>query len=158
MSPREVSTSIDIDAPVAAVWAAVSDPQEYKRWSPESTGAIRKTGTGPWAVGDRFTGSNSASVKWSTQCRVTAAVQDRRFAFDVRIGPIPIARWAYELESLPGGTTRVTERWTDRRDGILGAIVKPAGLLVGRGYDAAAHNLATMRATLQSLKADLEHD
>ncbi|MFM7598060.1 MAG: SRPBCC family protein [Actinomycetota bacterium] len=156
MSPYEVVEIVTIDAPPAVVWAAVSDPCGYGRWSPEATGATRNSGTGAWAVGDRFTGLNKARLSWRTQCRVVAAQSERRFAFDVNVGPFPLAQWAFELEALPDGRTRVTQRWTDRRDGVLGALVKPAGLPVGRGYDAATRNRQTMRATLDALKADLE--
>lgn len=156
MSPREVVEIVTIAAPPDAVWAAVSDPCGYGRWSPEATGATRRSGSGAWAVGDRFTGHNKARVSWRTQCRVVVAQTDRRFAFDVSVGPFPIARWAFELEALPNGQTRVTQRWTDRREGVLGVLAKPAGLPVGRGYDAATRNRVTMRATLDALKADLE--
>lgn len=156
MSPREVVASVDIAATPAAVWAAVSDPCSYGRWSPEAKGAVRRSGSGPWSVGDRFIGRNRKWVPWSTQCRVVAARTERVFAFDVDLGPFPIARWSYELEALPDGGTRVTERWTDRRDGLRGRVVKPAGLAVGRGYDAAERNRVTMQATLDALKAGLE--
>ncbi|TEX52356.1 MAG: hypothetical protein B7C55_00825 [Actinomycetales bacterium mxb001] len=156
MSPHEVVEVVTIAAPPSAVWAAVSDPCGYGRWSPEATGAQRTSGDGAWAVGDRFTGLNKARLSWRTQCRVVVAQTERRFAFDVNVGPLPIARWAFELEELPDGRTFVTQRWTDRRDGVLGALAKPAGIPVGRGYDAATRNRQTMRATLDALKAELE--
>ena len=156
MAPQEIVVTAHIAAPPAAVWAAVSDPESYGRWSPESTGARRRSGVGPWAVGDRFTGRNRVWVPWTTSCRIAAAHTERRFAFDVDLGPFPIARWSYELEPLTDGGTRVTERWTDRRHGILGRIARPAGLAVGRGYDAATRNRLTMQATLDALKSDLE--
>jgi hypothetical protein len=156
MSSPDVIEQVDIAASPADVWCAVSDPTAYGRWSPEATGAVRRTGAGAFAVGDRFTGRNRLALPWTTRCRVVAAQIEQRFAFDVAFGPVPIARWSYELVPLPEGGTRVTERWTDRREGILGAVVRPAGLLVGRGYDAAERNRATMRETLSNLKADLE--
>ena len=156
MSPHEVVEVVTIAAPPSAVWAAVSDPCGYGRLSPEATGAQRTSGDGAWAVGDRFTGLNKARLSWRTQCRVVVAQTERRFAFDVNVGPLPIARWAFELEELPDGRTFVTQRWTDRRDGVLGALAKPAGIPVGRGYDAATRNRQTMRATLDALKAELE--
>ena len=147
--------TIDIAADPKVVWAAVSDPRLYGRWSPEATGAKRRSGSGPWAVGDRFVGTNRAKVRWSTRCRVVAADPEREFAFEVSVGLAPLARWSYELAPIPGGT-RVIERWIDRRDGIRGVLVRPAGLFVGRGYDAATRNRATMVATLATLKRDLE--
>ena len=158
MSPHEIAEIVAIAVPPPVVWAAVSNPADYGRWSPEATGATRRSPepSSPWAVGDRFTGHNRARFSWRTQCRVVAAQTDRRYAFDVNVGPFPIARWSFELTPLPDGGTRVTQRWTDRRDGILGTLVKPAGIPVGRGYDAATRNRITMRATLDALKADLE--
>lgn len=156
MSAREVVEQVDIAAPPGRVWMAVSDPLSYGKWSPEATGARRLRGAGNWSVGDIFTGQNKRWVAWQTRCRVLQAQEDRCFSFESSISGVPIARWSYELEALPDGGTRLTERWTDQRDGMLGVVVKPAGLLVGRGYDAATRNRATMRATLQALKADLE--
>ena len=158
---REVAESIDIAAPRARVWAAVSDPGAYRRWSPESAGMRRLDGErgAPWAVGQRFVGVNRVWVPWTTTCRIVAADEDAgRFAFDVDLGPFPVATWAYELDDAGRGRVRVTERWTDRRDGPLGALVRPAGLLVGRGPDAAARNRTTMRATLAALRTELVAD
>lgn len=107
-------------------------------------------------VGQRFVGVNRVWVPWATVCRIVAADEDAgRFAFDVDFGPFPVATWAYELAELPDGRVRVTERWRDRREGLRGAVMRPAGLLVGRGRDAVARNRATMRATLAALRADL---
>lgn len=161
MSTREqdVAEQVDIEAPRERVWAAVSDPAAYRRWSPESAGIRRLDGERPepWGVGQRFVGVNRVWVPWVTVCRVVAADEDAgRFAFDVDLGPFPVATWAYELEELPDGRVRVTERWHDRREGLRGAVMRPAGLLVGRGRDAAVRNRTTMRATLAALRADLE--
>jgi hypothetical protein len=155
-SPREVVESVEIRADRGTVWSAVSDPSSYGRWSPENTGTLRPH-PGPWAVGDTFTGKNRAWLPWVTSCRVVSADEVAGvFAFDVALVGVPIARWAYELDELPDGGVRVTERWTDRRDGALGAVVSPSGVFVGRGIDAATRNRATMRTTLDRLKADLE--
>lgn len=161
MGAREqvVVEHIDVAAPRERVWAAVSDPAAYRRWSPESAGMRRLDGERdePWSVGQRFVGVNRVWVPWATVCRILAAdEQAGRFAFDVDLGPFPVATWTYELADLPDGRVRVTEGWHDRRDGPLGAVMRPAGLVVGRGADAAARNRTTMRATLAALRADLE--
>ena len=150
-SQATVVVSTTVAASVADVWAAVSDPTAYARWSPEAAGAVRRSGTGAWQVGDRFTGRNRLWIPWSTSCRVVTADPEREFAFEVKLGPVTLSRWAYALEALPDGGTRVTETWTDLRDGVQGALVKPSGLFVGRGVDAAERNRATMEATLTSL-------
>jgi len=154
-APHEVVESVVVRAPIDGVWAAVSDPCGYGRWSPEALGAVRRSGSGPWAVGDTFTGRNKVWVPWTTQCRVVASDPEREFAFEVALGPVMLARWAYELREVAGGT-EVTERWTDRRDGPVGSVVRPIGVFVGRGVNAAERNRVTMRATLDALWADLE--
>lgn len=156
MTVSRLVETIDIGAAPAVVWSAVSDPTQYGRWSPEATGARRRSGSGAWGVGDRFVGTNRLWMPWFTQCRVTEARTQSRFAFDVDLGPFPVATWSFELEPLANGGTRLTQTWVDRRTGVLGTLAKPAGLAVGRGYDAAARNRTTMSATLAALKADLE--
>lgn len=153
--PQQVVATIDIAAPLEKVWLAVSSPEGYGRCSPEATGARRVSGHGDWAVGDRFVGTNRAKVLWRTSCRVVAAVVGREFAFESDLGPLPIARWSYELEDL-GGVVRVTEHWVDRRRGVAAALAAPSGWVVGRGGDAALHNLRTMQETLRRMKAALE--
>ncbi len=116
-----VSDSVVVAAPPAAVYAVVSDPTRTGEWSPENRGA-RTTTAGPLAVGDLFTGRNERfGARWTTECVVTAADPDRRFAFRVHsIGlrtprlRSRIASWEHTLEPTDGGT-RVTQTWTDDR-------------------------------------------
>ena len=49
----------------------------------------------------------------------------------------------------------MTQTWDDRRRGPLGAVVRPAGALVGRGVSAAARNAHTMRLTLAALRDEV---
>jgi hypothetical protein len=155
--PREVVESVEIHCARAAAWSAVSDPSSYGRWSPENTGTLRRREPQPWTVGDTFTGTNRLWLQWTTTCRVVAADETAgTFSFDVSLLGIPLSRWTYEVEDLDDGVVRVTERWTDRRDGMFGAVVRPSGAVVGRGFDASARNRTTMRATLDALRDDLE--
>lgn len=151
-SVDRVVESIVVPAPPAAVYALVSDPRNYARWSSEADGA-RIPGGLPLHEGDAFVGLNKLWVSWSGQCTVVAA-DGERFAFDVRIAGIPVARWGYTVEPVAGGS-RVTETWEDRRSGILGALIRPSGIFVGRGTSAKDRNAETMRATLAALEAEL---
>ena len=154
--PGEVRESVDIQAPAAEVWPLVSDPMNYPLWSPEATGTHRLRGEGSWQVGDTFRGTNKAWLPWSTGCTVEAADLESGFVFRVSVGPFPVARWGYRVVATGPSSCRVTETWQDARSGWRGALVKPSGLLVGRGWDAATRNRRTMRATLAALKAHAE--
>lgn len=154
-----VSASAVVAAPPEVVWAAVSDPTQTGRWSPENTGAT--TSGGPLPVGATFEGRNRrGGVRWVTRCTVTASDPGERFAFRVgAIGartprlPAPIASWEYRLEPAPGGT-RVTETWTDDRrwpDLLAGAFDR----VVTRGRPFAEHNRRNIEATLRGLQREL---
>lgn len=155
MADRIVVEEIQIAAPHQTVWSLVCQPENYPLWSPEATGIRRRSGSGPWQVGDTFMGTNRIRVPWFTICTVTERVELHRFAFDVDLAPLPIANWAYEVHP-DGDGVMVREIWTDRRTGPLGSPVKLAGPLIGRGRDAATHNRASMRATLAALKSAVE--
>jgi len=158
MSELEVVEAVEIATSRGAAWAAISDPAKYSRWSPEHVG-VRRLGSASevWAVGDRFIGTNKMWFRWSTTCTVATVIPQQTFAFDVVYMHFPVARWEYSLaDGAAAGTVRVTERWTDHRVGVIGTPTRFAGVLVGRGLDAAEHNRHTMRATLQALKLELE--
>ena len=155
MSSNTVAEQIRISAPTQTIWDLICDPENYPRWSPEAVGIKRRSGSGTWQVGDKFVGTNRIWVPWFTVCTVTERSEHQRFAFDVDLGPIPIANWAYEVEA-DGDESIVRETWTDRRSGGLGTPVKLVGPLVGRGRDAAEHNRESMRQTLAALKAAVE--
>ncbi|MFM2438580.1 MAG: hypothetical protein RLZ55_1403, partial [Actinomycetota bacterium] len=151
----ELAASIVVPASPAEVYHRVSDPANYPRWSPESTGVRRLTGSGDYRVGDRFVGRNRVWLPWSTTCTVVVAEPGREFAFDVDAGSLPVARWGFRLLPAADGGTEVVQTWRDRRSGVLGAPVKLAGPVVGRGTDAAARNRSSMRTTLAGLARDL---
>lgn len=155
MTAETVVEEIRIAAPAHTVWPLVCAPENYPQWSPEATGIKRRSGSGTWQVGDTFVGTNRIWVPWFTICTVTERVERQRFAFDVDLGPLPIANWAYEVHLDADGVV-VREIWTDRRRGPLGSPVKLVGPLVGRGRDAASHNRTTMKSTLAALKLAVE--
>lgn len=156
MKPADVTVELDVDAPADEVWPLVSDPDNYPRWSPEATGTRRVQGSGLWRVGDVFIGANRARLPWVTRCEVIAADPTARvFAFDVDFGPLPVARWQYEVREREGGST-VVESWWDRRRGAPRPLIDMAGRLLGRGRSAVEHNRSTMAATLAALKDQAE--
>ncbi|MDO8308115.1 MAG: SRPBCC family protein [Actinomycetota bacterium] len=137
----------------AEAFAAVSDVNRMRDWSPEGRG--RSDATGALRVGDSFVGTNRRGRRrWSTACTVSVVAPPGEFAFDVAWAGLPVARWAYAFEDVEGGV-QVTETWTDDRSGPKGMVVKLAGLLASGVWDRSAHNAESMKATLDRLAAAL---
>jgi uncharacterized protein YndB with AHSA1/START domain len=156
-----VSQSVVIAAPREIVYAAISDPTQTGRWSPENSGAELDV-AGALSVGSTFVGRNHRrSFRWVTRCRVIAAEPGEHFAFRVEsIGvrkpwlAASIATWEYRLAATAEGT-EVTETWHDDRRGWPDAVATIFDKMATR---TAFHefNTANIRATLDSLKVVLE--
>ncbi len=148
----EVTVSRDIGAPPAELFALISDLPRMGEWSPENIGGDWVKGaTGP-AVGARFIGRNrNGSKSWKTTCTVVSCGAPGSFAFDVAVGPIKVANWAYAITASGDGST-VTETWTDRRNWLA----KKLGGLASGVDDRAAHNRAGMEETLRKLAEHVE--
>lgn len=155
MTTETVTSQIRIEAPIDAVWAMVSTPDNYPRWSPEATAIRRISGEGPYRVGDKFAGSNRIWLPWTTLCTVTEVEPHVRFAFLASFAGASIAEWGYSLRETEGGCV-VTETWDDRRHVVSKVALVPLSVTLGRGRDAASHNRRGMAATLAALKADAE--
>lgn len=157
---RTVSSSVEVAATPEHVYALVSDPTQYPRWSPENTGA---TGAGPLPVGAAFDGTNvRGRFRWVTRSVVTAAEPGAAFAFQVRwigIGSPRLraanASWSYRLEPAEGGT-RVTETWTDDRPWPD----PPARIFdrIATGTSFAAFQERNLRRSLQRLRVVAEDE
>jgi hypothetical protein len=147
-----VSVTIHVDAPPETVYGLVSDLPRMGEWSPENTGG-RWLGdaTGP-AVGARFRGTNrNHGRRWSTTVTVVDATPGAAFAFDVTYGPLPVARWSYEITAGDAGCD-VTERWDDRRRGVMNVLGR-----IGSGVrDRRTFTETSIRTTLENLKAAAE--
>lgn len=150
--PGQISRSTDVAAPPEQVWALVSDLPGMGSLSPENTGGSWRGGaTGP-AVGARFRGSNRQGWRrWSTTSVVVACEPGRAFAFDVKAGPLPVARWSYDLEPTAAGC-RVTETWEDRR----GALISKGGVVLTGVKDRTAFTATSIEATLAAVKTRAE--
>ena len=151
-SQDHVTVERTVAAPPEDVWSLISDVTRMGEWSPETTSCEWiKGATGP-AEGARFRGRNqSGRRRWSTECVITDAEPGRTFAFEVVVGPIDVAAWAYRIEPAPEGC-RVEESWTDRR----GRLMKKLGALASGVSDRAGHNRRTMEQTLERLAAAAE--
>lgn len=159
----EVSDSIVISVDPATAYDAISDVRQMGRWSPENRGAVVKDDFKHAYVGMRFVGDNKRGpMRWQTECVVTDAEPGRRFAFDVRrygfgrlMVPVQIASWAYDFESVDGGT-RVTETWSDGRTGWPDFTTRVFDPIATRKPSFAEFQKGNIRRTLANLKTELE--
>ncbi|MDQ4086284.1 MAG: SRPBCC family protein [Actinomycetota bacterium] len=145
-----LTESVHVAAEPEAVYALISDLPRMGSWSPECTGITWRGQVRAPVEGARFLGHNRrGAARWSTFGEVVAAEPARRFAFEVTLGPVRVARWEYTIEADDSGCT-VSERWTDRRPA-------PVRLLLDATMGSRERaNLRGMRATLQALKAEAE--
>jgi len=126
------SATVEVAAPAAAVWALLVDLDSLAALAEEAESMTWRRGTSA-APGAVFTGRNRhGRRRWSTTCTVTDADPGRRFAFDVTSGPLPIARWQYDVEPLAAvdgrERCRVTESTWDQRPAWFR---RPGGWLTG---------------------------
>jgi uncharacterized protein YndB with AHSA1/START domain len=143
--------SIVIDAPGDQLYALVSDLPRMGEWSPECTRVSWTGGATGAVVGSRFIGHNRAgAIRWFTQGEVLEAEPGRRFAFQIHLGPVPIALWEYEFTPAATGGCTVAESWSDRRPTAL-------RLTIGRIFgDRNKRNAKGIRTTLANLKTAAE--
>ena len=160
MSPATVTKdearTIRVERTVAAkaggVLSMVADITRMGEWSPETTGAQWVGDASGPATGARFKGSNRQGARsWKTDCQVTACEPGTRFAFEVKAGPLKVARWTYEFRP-DGEKCVVAEQWDDLRGSFI-AFISP---LVTGVKDRARHNRETMVSTLDRLAAAAE--
>jgi hypothetical protein len=124
-----------------------------KEWSPENVGCEWIGDAREPVVGARFRGTNKNGRRsWKTVSTVVAAQPGREFAFEVKVGLLPIARWEYRFEPTAEGHCRVIETWSDQRGKLATLLGKPVS---GVG-DRATHNRAGMETTLERLGATAE--
>jgi uncharacterized membrane protein len=113
--------TVEIDAPVARVWAVLVDVERWPEWTATVT-AVRRLDDGPLRSGSRATIDQPKIPE--TEYVVTDLDPGRAFTW-VATGPGVRTTARHEVEELPGGRTRV--RLAVEQAGWLGAVV-------GRAY------------------------
>jgi nitroreductase/uncharacterized protein YndB with AHSA1/START domain len=117
---RGVSLDVDLQAPAERLWQLVSDITLPSRFSSEAAGASGDENQQP-GPGARFHGSNACEdaghpainqlmeggLSWTTSCRVERWEPPHEFSYSVGGPESPSACWAFRLQPMLGGSTRV---------------------------------------------------
>lgn len=147
----ELEASIDVAAPPAQVWAMVSDIERMASWSPQ---VVRTTVKGGGVQqGTRFSNLNRQGLLfWPTKGKVVRFEPHRDFAFRIAENRTV---WSFELEPLPDGGTRVTQR-RELPDGISGLSIGLTKVALGGVASFTDRLRDGMRETLERIKAEAE--
>ncbi|MGZ6778485.1 MAG: SRPBCC family protein [Mycobacterium sp.] len=105
MAEPLLQAQIDINAPVAKVWALISDFNRMPQWSPQCR--LMKA-LGPIRQGTRTINLNRRNfLFWPTISTVTEVIPEKKLAFRVNTNN---TIWSYELEPTESGTRVVESR------------------------------------------------
>lgn len=156
--PEPAATgSVTIRTPPSEAYRIISNPPSMARFTEEAHRAVWADGATGAAVGARFRGYNRNGVhRWVTNCRVTDADPERRFAYEVTAGPgpgVPIARWQYDIAPTADGEGCVVTETNWLRAPLW---FIPAAILITGVLDRPGVNGAHIATTLERLKAHLE--
>ena len=146
------------------VWDLATDITRVGRWSPECIRATWLGEPGRPQPGARFTGRNRFpnGFEYEVACVVTEADRPRAFAWvvldDSGDPARPSSLWRYRIEPLPGGRSRVRQRFTHGpgvsflREVAEQAPDQAAAIIAARRDGLRAN----MSATLRAMKAAAE--
>jgi uncharacterized protein YndB with AHSA1/START domain len=149
MAAPRLQAQIDIDAPVAKVWALVSDLSRMPQWSPQCR-MMRPLG--PVRQGTRTINFNRRNYAfWPTTSTVTEVIPGEKIAFRVnQNGTI----WSYELEPTAAGTRVVETRHAE--NGVKAAANMTVNALFGGVTNFEGELVDGMNETLSRIKAAAE--
>ena len=145
----DLRESLTVAAPADLVYDLIADLPRMGEWSPECERVTWRGGATRVVRGAQFIGHNRAGVvRWMTQGEVVVAELGRRLAFEIRLGPLKIARWEYVIvpEADDPSACTVTEEWTDRRPPLYRAA---ADRLVGSRMKTNRHGMVETLANLK---------
>ena len=140
------------------VWDLIADVTRIGEWSPECIRAAWLEEPGQPRPGARFTGHNRLpnGYEWEVTCVVTEANRPRSFAWvvlDDSDDPArPSSSWQYQIEPLPGGSSRVRQRFSHGpgfsylREATATAPALAAQLIAARLNRLRCNMIATLRA------------
>jgi uncharacterized protein YndB with AHSA1/START domain len=149
MAAPLLQAQIDIDAPVATVWALVSDLSRMPQWSPQCR--LMKA-LGPVRQGTRTINLNRRNkMFWPTTCVVTEVIPEKKLAFQVnQNGTI----WSYELEPNDAGTRLVESRHAE--NGVTAFSTLSVNAMLGGVPNFERELVDGMNASLSRIKAAAE--
>ena len=145
------------------VWDLVADVTRVGGWSPECIRAVWLDEPGQPQPGARFTGHNRLpnGFEYEVTCVVTEADRPRAFAWvvlDDSGDPACPSSWHYRIDPVPGGGSRVRQRFTHGPGAsFLRAVAATAPDRAAAVVAARREGLqANMTATLRAMKAAAE--
>ena len=153
-----------VAAPPELVWDLVADVTRMGGWSPECIHSAWLGEPGRAQPGARFIGRNRFpdGFEYEVTCVVTEADRPRAFAWvvldDTGDPARPSSSWRYRIDPLPGGGSRVRQRFTHGpgasylRAAAANAPDRAAEIIAAR-LDGLRAN---MSATLRAMKATVE--
>jgi len=149
MAAPLLQAQIDIEAPVATVWALVSDLSRMPQWSPQCR--LMKA-LGPVRQGTRTINLNRRNkMFWPTTCVVTEVIPEKKVAFQVnQNGTI----WSYELEPTDAGTRLVESRHAE--NGVTAFSTLSVNAMFGGVPSFERELVDGMNASLSRIKAAAE--
>jgi len=149
MAAPLLQAQIDIDAPVATVWALVSDLSRMPQWSPQCR--LMKA-LGPVRQGTRTINLNRRNkMYWPTTCVGTEVIPEKKMAFQVnQNGTI----WSYELEPTDAGTRLVESRHAE--NGVTAFSTLSINAMFGGVPNFEQELVDGMNASLSRIKAAAE--
>lgn len=148
---RELRAETTIDAPVATVWAALTDLARMPEWSPELVRMVPLK-RGGLRVGQWYLGINRRkAIVWPTRSIVTTLDPEHALAWHTASSG---ATWIYELAAAGEQTHVVHRRPVPKRLTRLSAVFAP--LALGGTASHADELEAGMATTLSRLRAAVE--
>ena len=147
-----------VDTRPELVWDLVADVTRVAGWSPECIRAAWLGEPGRPQPGARFIGHNRLpnGFEYEVTCVVTEADRPRAFAWvvldDSGDPARPSSSWRYRIDPLPGGSSRVRQRFTHgpgasyMRTAAAKAPDRAAEIIAARRDGLRANMTATLRA------------